>query len=289
LRTATDRIMSQEAFAAELESARLAARRAGAAIMEFYGATEWQAKADASPVTRADHASNEIVTSVLRAAFPGDAILAEESVDSAARLTARRVWIVDPLDGTKEFLAQNGEFSVLIGLAVEGEPVLGVVYLPTTGVLYSATRGTGSWVEREGERTRLAPPAAEAGAALRLVGSRSHPDPFLLRMQEALGITDVAPSGSVGVKCVRIIDGDRDLYVHPAAHLKEWDTCAPEVVATEAGARVTDMHGRPLRYNKPDPVQPDGIMVVSPRLDGALHGRISALYSESLQTDRRQP
>jgi 3'(2'), 5'-bisphosphate nucleotidase len=273
--------MSQDLFVAELETARRAARQAGAAILHFYGATEWEAKADASPVTQADHASNEVITSAIRAAFPDDAILSEESADSPERLSAARVWIVDPLDGTKEFLAQNGEFSVLIGLAIEGEPVLGAVYLPTTGVLYLAARGMGAWAERGDERRRLEPATLEEGAAVRLVGSRSHPEPFLLRMQEALGITDVAPSGSVGVKCSRIVDGDRDLYVHPAAHLKEWDTCAPEVIATEAGARVTDMHGRPLRYNKPSPAQPHGIMVVSPRVEAALHGRIAELYAAS--------
>lgn len=266
----------------EMETAREAARAAGAAAMGFYGLTEWVAKADSSPVTAADHASNDVITAALRAAFPADAILSEESADPAERLGARRVWIVDPLDGTKEFIARNGEFSILVGLVVDGEPVLGVVYLPATGVMYSAARGEGAWVEREGEAPRrLSRTEAVADAGIRLVGSRSHADPFLLRMQEALGITDVAPCGSVGVKCSRIVDGDRQLYVHPVGHLKEWDTCAPEVILTEAGDRVTDCLGEPLRYNKPVPVQPHGIFAATPAVHAAVKDRVAEMYRES--------
>src|SRR5690606_15740871 len=140
---------------------------------------------------------------------PDDAILSEESADSAERLSARRVWIVDPLDGTKEFLAQNGEFSIMIGLAVEGEAVLGVVYLPDGDLLYGAARGLGAWVEERGERRRLSRGAASP-EALRLVGSRSHADLLLERMRLELGITDVLPCGSVGVKCSRIAEDVRD-------------------------------------------------------------------------------
>src|SRR5690606_20115210 len=116
----------------EMEEAAAAARAAGAAAMRFYGSATAVEKADASPVTAADHAANDVIVARLRAAFPGDAILSEESKDSRDRLQAHRVWIVDPLDGTKEFLAQNGEFSIMIGLAVGGAAVLGVVYLPAT-------------------------------------------------------------------------------------------------------------------------------------------------------------
>src|SRR5690606_10565772 len=135
----------------------------------------------------ADHAANDVIVAGLRRAFPGDAILSEESKDSADRLSARRVWVVDPLDGTKELLARNGEFSIMIGLSIEGEAVLGVVYLPDGDVLYSAARGQGAWADDGVERRRL-----ERGPRtddLRLVGSRSHSDPLLERMREELGIT----------------------------------------------------------------------------------------------------
>jgi 3'(2'), 5'-bisphosphate nucleotidase len=264
-----------------LERSMEIARAAGAAAMKFYGTAISATKADASPVTAADHAANDVIVAGLRAAFPLDAILSEESKDSAARLSARRVWIVDPLDGTKEFLAQNGEFSVMIGLAVEGEAVLGVVYLPDGDVLYSAARGLGAWVERDGRRERLQRPPARLGA-LRLVGSRSHAEPLVERMSEALGITDVLPCGSVGVKCARIVEDVRDLYVHPVPYLKEWDTCAPEVVVREAGGWVSDCRGEPLVYNKPRPVQPHGILACAPGVAEQALREVRPLYSQAL-------
>ncbi|HET8655862.1 MAG TPA: 3'(2'),5'-bisphosphate nucleotidase CysQ [Longimicrobiaceae bacterium] len=254
-----------------------AARAAGAAAMSFYGTATSIAKADASPVTQADHAANDVIVARLREAFPDDAILSEESRDSAERLGARRVWIVDPLDGTKEFLAQNGEFSIMIGLVEDGEPVLGVVYLPDGDVLFSAARGLGAWVERGGVRARLERAPVD-GEPLRLVGSRSHAEPLVLRVQEALGITDVEPCGSVGVKCSRIAEGRRDLYVHPVAFMKEWDTCAPEVILREAGGAVTDCRGEPLRYNKPDPRQPHGILACAPGAAASVVPVVRALY-----------
>lgn len=256
---------------AELLAACDAARAAGRAGMRFYGNAQVVEKEGGSPVTEADHAANRVIVGALAAAFPGDAILSEESADSAARLSAERVWIVDPLDGTREFLAQNGEFAVMIGLAVGGRAVLGVVYQPADDVLFFAAEGRGAWVRRGGDTAPLRCGAPSDGAGLRLVGSRSHPDPLLVRMQEALGITDVRPSGSVGVKCGLIALGQRDLYVHPVPYLKEWDTCAPEAILREAGGEVTDCHGEPLRYNKPDPRQPHGIVACGPGLlDGVL-------------------
>jgi 3'(2'), 5'-bisphosphate nucleotidase len=261
---------------AELAAARALARTAGAAAMRFYGSAVAEDKGG-SPVTAADRAAHEVICEGLREAFPGDAVLSEEGSDSEARLDAERVWIVDPLDGTREFLAGNGEFAVMIGLAVEGRAELGVVYLPAADTLYFAASGRGAWMERGGARTRLRALECSPGA-LRLVGSRSHPDPLLTRMQVALGITDVRPSGSVGVKCGLIARGERDLYVHPVPYLKEWDTCAPEVVLREAGGMVTDCLGGELRYNKPRPVQPHGIVACGPGAGGEVLARIGPLY-----------
>lgn len=256
---------------AELAAARAAARAAGQAAMRFYGSARAVTKEGGTPVTEADHAANRVIVGALAAAFPADAILSEESADSAARLSARRVWIVDPLDGTREFLAQNGEFAVMIGLAVGGRPVLGVVYQPANDVLFAAAPGEGATVQRAGGAPVPLRCGAPGAGGLRLVGSRSHPDSLLVRMQEALGITDVRPSGSVGVKCGLIALGERDLYVHPVPYLREWDTCAPEAILREAGGAVTDCRGGPLGYNKPDPRQPHGIVACGPGLlDGVL-------------------
>lgn len=263
-----------------MEEAAAAARAAGAAAMRFYGSATAVEKADASPVTAADHAANDVIVARLRAAFPGDAILSEESKDSRDRLQAHRVWIVDPLDGTKEFLAQNGEFSIMIGLAVGGAAVLGVVYLPATDTMYAGVVGGEAWVEAAGERRPLVRGPGDP-AALRLVGSRSHSEPLVTRLSEVMGITDVSPCGSVGVKCSRIASDQRDLYLHPVPYLKEWDTCAPEAVLRAAGGEVTDCLGEPLRYNKPDPRQPHGILACAPGLSEAVMQHWRGMYSGS--------
>jgi 3'(2'), 5'-bisphosphate nucleotidase len=265
-------------LAAELRAAIHAARRAGAAAMRFYGTAVARAKEGGSPVTEADHAANRVIADALRRAFPGDAVLSEESADSPARLDAGRVWIVDPLDGTREFLAGNGEFAVMIGLAVDGRAVLGVVYQPAADLLLYAAEGAGTWMEADGAPAVRLRRGEASPDALRLVGSRSHPDPLLERMREALGITDVRPSGSVGVKCGLIVRGERDLYVHPVPYLCEWDTCAPEVLVREAGGTVCDCTGAPLRYNKPRPAQPHGIVACAPGAVEAVLPRVVPLY-----------
>jgi 3'(2'), 5'-bisphosphate nucleotidase len=273
-----DTTVSSTHLTRELATAERLARHAGAEAMRFYGKVAADLKACNSPVTEADHASNRVITQGLAAAFPDDAILSEETADSLGRLDAERLWVVDPLDGTKEFLAQNGEFSVMIGLAIEGHAVLGVVFCPAVDVLYSAVIGSGAWVERDGERQRLVR-GPVTSSDLRLVGSRSHPDPLLLRMQQALGIVDVLPCGSVGVKCARIAEGLRDLYVHPVPYLKEWDTCAPEVMLREAGGTVTDCLGQPLIYNKPEPTQPNGIVASAPGVQPRVFVTIQELFA----------
>ena len=259
-----------------LTFARRVARRAGAAAMRHYGSDESEAKEGGSPVTAADHAANAVIVDAIREAYPDDAILSEESKDSPDRLSESRVWIVDPLDGTREFLARNGEFAIMIGLAVDGQPVLGVVYMPDGDRLYSAARGLGATVEAEHEVQGLR--TDHSHWPPRMVGSRSHADELTLRIRDELGVTDVAPSGSVGVKCALIAEGHRDLYVHPVPYLKEWDTCAPEVVLREAGGTVVDCLGEPLRYNKPDPHQPHGILACAPGVLERAKDTVRAVY-----------
>jgi 3'(2'), 5'-bisphosphate nucleotidase len=265
----------------ELDTAARLARAAGVAAMRHYGRAASIEKADASPVSHADYAANHVILEGLRSAYPADAIRSEESEDTRpAANGGGRVWIVDPLDGTREFLAQNGEFSVLVGLVVEGTPMVGAVYLPGCDALYGAARGHGAWVERRGRREPLACAPADP-RALRLIGSRSHADPLLESMRRALGIRDVVPCGSIGVKCARLAEGECDLYIHPVGFLKEWDTCAPEVLLREAGGSVTDCLGRPLAYGKPDPVQPDGILACGPGALEFVLERVPPLFSSA--------
>lgn len=263
-----------------LNSVARIARAAGAAAMRYYGSASAQTKSDSSPVTLADHAANDVIIRELRAQFPEDPILSEESADSPERSAAGRLWVVDPLDGTKEFLAQNGEFAVMIGLAVAGEAVLGVVYVPESDALYGAARGMGAWIEHDGRRHSLSRMPLSPGAVPRLVVSRSHGQSLTARIQARLGIKDATVSGSVGIKCARIAADTQDLYVHPAPYLKEWDTCAPEVLVREAGGVVSDCLGHPLRYNKANPVQPHGMMAAAPGLFAQVQPMVTALYGE---------
>lgn len=263
-----------------LDTIRALARRAGAAAMAHYGTAESTVKTGGSPVTAADHAANAVIVEELARSFPRDAILSEELNDSPVRLKASRVWIIDPLDGTKEFLAQNGEFAIMIGLAVDGFAVLGVVYVPDGDRMYSAAEGQGAWVEQGSERRRLTCGTPDP-ADLRMVGSRSHGEALVYELKNRLGVTRVRPCGSVGVKCSLIALGECDLYVHPVPYLKEWDTCAPEVIIREAGGDVVDCHGEPLRYNKPNPGQPHGIVVTAPGIRDIVMQHLAPLYLKS--------
>ncbi len=254
--------------AADLAVAAECALRGGARVRELYGreAVGLRRKSGGSPVTRADHAANAAILELLRARRPEDPVLSEESEAPPAGGGAR-LWVVDPLDGTKEFLARNGEFSIMVGLAVGGAAVLGAVYRPDPGVLYLGVVGRGAW--RVASPRQAAPARAlrvreDVPRPLRFARSRSHGDPTLDRLQQALGEVDVVRSGSVGIKCALIADGRADAYVHPVPYLKEWDTCAPEAVLRGAGGRVTDCSGRPLSYGKGRPEQPGGIFAATP-------------------------
>jgi 3'(2'), 5'-bisphosphate nucleotidase len=272
---ATPDVRERLAFAAD------AAREAGRRILRHYGSSSHETKAGGSPVTAADLDSNGYLVEAIGRSFPGEPVLAEESKDPVSRRGADALWIVDPLDGTKEFLARNGEFSVMIGWVSAGRPRVGVVYLPARGLLYAAGSGAGTWSELDGARRDLRCVPVRPGS-LRMVGSRSHPDALLEEMRAALGIEDVRPSGSVGIKCALIAEGERDLYIHPVPYLKEWDTCAPELIVTEAGGVVTDCRGEALQYNKDSPSQPHGIVACGSDVHEAVLRVIKPLYDAAM-------
>lgn len=211
---------------------------------------EWKDVND--PVTAADRAVNQFLVTAFHEVFPGDAILSEESKDDLSRIQNQRVWCIDPLDGTKEFIARNGEFSIMVGLAVEGTAVLGVVYQPVLAVMYSGIRQEGGKVSEEGRSRPLRVSQEADPQHLRLLVSRSHRNPVTDKIKTVLGIAKERISGSVGIKCGLIADDKADLYLHPAPGTKEWDTCAPEAILSSAGGRMTDCWGRPLRYNQAD-------------------------------------
>ena len=259
----------------ELRVACELARAAGAAILEHYeGPLKVEQKInydDVEPVTQADRIANELIVTGLKREFPGDGMLAEESVDTKRRLEKSRVWMVDPLDGTNGFIDGNGDFAVQIGLAEEGVCVLGVVYLPLTGVLYRAISGAGTWIERpqfEPEKARTSD--VSSVSTMRLAASRSHRSPRMNKVVQRFGFREEVQRGSVGIKVGLIIEKQCDVYIHLSPRTKQWDTCAPEVILTEAGGRMTDLFGDPLNYNVPDVQNRNGLVASN----GASHEEI---------------
>jgi 3'(2'), 5'-bisphosphate nucleotidase len=234
--------------------------------MPHYGDPSLSTEAgERGPVTAADQASHEAIVMSLRASCPDEPILSEEG-DHVAEPTGR-FWIIDPLDGTQEFILRIGEFCIMVGLAVDGRAVVGAVFRPDPGVLYLGVTDVAAWridlKDSDGEgATRLRiPPERKNG--LRFVRSRSHPDERLEQLERVLTPSETIVCGSVGSKCALIAEGRADLYVHPVPYLNEWDTCAPEAILRGAGGRVTDCVGEELRYGKKGPRQPNGIFAAS--------------------------
>ncbi len=237
------------------------ARRAGLMLMDIYARDFAVAyKSENDPVTEADKLANAYIVSALRARFPDDGIVAEETADQRDALSRRRCWFVDPLDGTKEFIAKNGEFSVMIGLAIDGESTLGVVFQPELDKLYRGVRGGSAVVEYAGHGAPLAVSDKQATESLKLVVSRSHRPASMAQIMARLGATVEMPSGSVGIKVGLIAERTADLYVHMSDRSSLWDACAPEAILHAAGGRFTHVDGSPIDYRAGDMANRRGIL-----------------------------
>jgi 3'(2'), 5'-bisphosphate nucleotidase len=229
------------------------ARRASEAILAIYAQDfEVVCKDDDSPVTAADLAAQRVIEEGLHELTPGVPVISEEALAApwAERRTWRRYWLVDPLDGTREFIKRNGEFTVNIALIEDHRTVLGVVLAPVTGDLYAAARGEGAWRQAtiDGKRERIR--TRRADGRLMVTGSRSHAGGRSLALLDRLGEHDTFALGSSLKFCV-IARGDADIYLRLGA-TSEWDTAAAQCVLEEAGGAVLDLAGRPFRYNTRD-------------------------------------
>lgn len=237
-----------------LEQAHRIAMDAAAAIMAVYARDfTIEEKDDKSPLTEADKAAHEVIVAGLTALPGGIPVLSEEHTGGFAGADADgRYWLVDPLDGTKEFIKRNGEFTVNIALIEQGRPVLGVVVAPALEVAYLAAEGIGAFkVEGDGERQaiRVAGRPSE-GACWRVVGSRSHPSPDLAAWLEALGEHEMLPMGS-SLKLCLVAEGVADVYPRLGPTCL-WDTGAAQAVVEQAGGRVETPEGEALDYATPE-------------------------------------
>jgi len=237
----------------ELEVAAKLTREAGRILLGIY-ATDFGVdfKGASDPVTEADRRANEFLVRGLRERFPGDGIVAEESDHDGDAARAQRCWFVDPLDGTKEFIAKNGEFSIMVGLAIGGRATLGVVYQPVGDKLYRGVVGAAAAELVIGDSRRPLRVSEQAEpAALRLVVSRSHRPSHTDALVARLGIGSERASGSVGLKVGLIAEREADLYVHMSGRSSKWDACAPEAILHAAGGRFTDLRGDAIDYRDP--------------------------------------
>lgn len=225
-------------------------RRAGLAILDWYegdmGITQ---KADDSPLTKADLASHELINAELTRLWPEIPVLSEESADIPweTRQTWQQYWLVDPLDGTKEFINRNGEFTVNIALIRNHQAVMGVVHVPVTNISYFGARETGAFRQQGSAAPTAIKIRQPAAAPAVIVGSRSHANPELATQLEKLGPHELISMGS-SLKFCRVAEGLADFYPRLGPTC-EWDTAAAQAVVEAAGGQVVKIDGTPLGYN----------------------------------------
>jgi 3'(2'), 5'-bisphosphate nucleotidase len=257
----------------ELEIARAIAVEAADLVkaLRSGGKLVIDSKVGNEPVTNADYAANALIVAKLRAAFPDDVVLSEEIPDDGSRLGRTRVWMVDPIDGTRDFILGDDGFAVMIGLCVDGRPRIGAVAQPSTGKTYTGIAGVGAWLDHRDTPSAPRQPLHTSPIAgppgIRLVASKSHRTPRVDAVRKALMIDDEINVGSVGLKIGLVAEAARDLYVYTGGRTKIWDTCGPEAILAGAGGRMTDMDGNPLTYAEPDLYNHRGIIASN----GPLH------------------
>ena len=258
----------------ELELAESLAREAGAKILEYFrGDFEVETKESIGrfdePVTIADRESSRLIVGGIEKAFQNDAILSEEEEDDTQRrLRSERVWITDPLDGTKGFAEGEGDFAVQIALVIKGRPSVGVVFQPVGDVMYSAIKGSGCFLSIKGsEKQRLETSDKTEYSEMTMAVSRSHRSRRMDRVFKHFGIEKEYPHGSVGLKTGFVARQIADIYLHMSPHTKFWDTAAPQVIIEEAGGRLTDIFGDEIDYTLADVKNHNGLFVSN----GACH------------------
>lgn len=234
-----------------LEKADAIARKAGAAILEVYARDfSVQEKEDKSPLTEADAAAQAVISAELKRLTPDMPILSEEAVGDFSGPDAKgRYWLVDPLDGTKEFIKRNGEFTVNIALIEAGRPVLGVVYAPVPDVMYLAAAGVGAFKVKDGAREPIRVAEHKQGTPWRVVGSRSHAGDSLQALLDRLGAHELVSMGS-SLKFCLVAEGSADIYPR-LGPTSLWDTGAAQCVVEQAGGAVIQLTGEPLSYADP--------------------------------------
>ncbi len=259
------------------------ARDAGEIAMRYFRTdVKTEFKTGDEPVTEADRIVNERIVRSLRQRFPSDAVLAEESPPDPRRFDVDRTWMVDPIDGTREFIEGTDGWGVLIGLAERGRPVLGITYQPTNRTLIEAAAGHGTFLTNpEGRRRLYRRPGSLANRPVIGVSSR-HLRPLTLEIAKALNASEIHTSGGFGGRAALAADGQVDVVLHAGGRPKEWDSCALQIILEEAGLVMVDCLGEPLAYLQEDPVQPNGVLIAPRDLIDQVTAIVAPLYRNHL-------
>ncbi|HXG74510.1 MAG TPA: 3'(2'),5'-bisphosphate nucleotidase CysQ [Candidatus Nitrosotenuis sp.] len=262
-------------FPRPLEEATLAlkaASEASKAVMQIYNKEFTSSlKDDDSPITKADLESNEIIKKILSPS--GLPVLSEEDADTKSRLDHDKIWIIDPLDGTSDFVNRTGEFTIMVGLVERNRPILGVICRPTTNAIFLAQRGSGAYMLKNNVWSRLTVSKTSELAKCRAVGSRFHLTEQERAFFKKLGVLSFESRGS-SLKVAEICMGKAEIYLTTSSKIKQWDTCASYCLVTEAGGRMTDMLGNEIFYNTEKVNHENGLLVTN----GLVHEHIIKQY-----------
>ena len=252
----------------ELDIAIKAAQKASNIILEIYqNGYDTFTKNDNSPVTDADLKSNEVINEIL--SNTKHSILSEEDIDDQSRLSKDMVWIVDPLDGTSDFIDKTGEFTVMIALIQNKKPILGVIAWPTEKILFVAQKNCGSFKYSNDKWEKISVTKIDQLPKCRTIGSRHHLSDKEKDFIEKIGIKDFTSIGS-SLKVGKISSGQAEVYITTTNKMKEWDTAASHCIISEAGGKMTDMLGNELTYNNKNVYHGNGILVTN----GLIHDKI---------------
>lgn len=267
-------------LALESRVALACAEDAGAVLLRYWrreGIRE--AKAGGEPVSIADREADVLIRAALEEAFPNDGLLSEEHADDGTRRDHRRVWIIDPLDGTRDFLDETPEFAVHVALAVDGRPALGVIHAPALERTWFGIPGSGAWA-RDGDDPWQAISVAPLEDPVRLAVTRRKIGTRTRMLLGHLPAHILTPRGGCGLKAALVAEGTCDVYAGVTRQMKEWDLCAAHAVAEAAGAVCTDLDGRALSYNADDVVARGGFLVASPDAANRLRAHFEAAAAD---------
>jgi len=266
----------------EVHLAIQAALEAGKIVMNVYN-QEFSStlKNNDEPLTEADVKSNQIIQKII--SDSGHPILSEESVDDKKRLDFKKIWIIDPLDGTSDFIKKTGEFTIMISLVDDHIPILGVIYWPIKSTLYLAQKDQGAFKSENDVWSRLSVSNVSDLKNCRAVVSRYHISEIEQNLIKHLKLSQFTSKGS-SLKVADISSGNAELYFTTTNKIKQWDTCASYCLITEAGGKMTDMFGNELKYNTEKLNHENGLLVSN----GLIHNQIIEIYRESMNNNEEK-